>query len=79
MPSRSAPGGVSDVDHRISALERAFQLARPGRVVQVDDIRDQLKREGYDARVVDGGPSLKAQLRKLIKTAHLERVIAPDS
>jgi hypothetical protein len=67
------------VDHKVSALERAFQLARLGQAADVENIRDQLKREGYDERVVDGGPSLKAQLRKLIKAAQLERVIATDS
>ncbi len=61
------------MDHKISALERAFQLARSGRVIDVDDIRQELRREGYDERaVMDGGPLLKSQLRELIKAAHLE-------
>jgi hypothetical protein len=61
------------VDHQISALERAFQIARSGRATNVDDIRKQLKEEGYDQRALDGGPSLKSQLRELIKAAHLDR------
>jgi hypothetical protein len=60
------------MDRNFSALERAFQLARSGRVAKVDDIRKQLRQEGYDERAVDGGPSLASQLRELIKTAHLE-------
>jgi hypothetical protein len=55
---------------KVTALERAFQLARSGRMATVEDIRKRLKQEGYDERVVlDGGRSLTAQLRGLIKTA----------
>jgi hypothetical protein len=57
------------MDPKVSALERAFQLARSGRVGDVMDIKAQLKREGYDDRYVDGGPSLTLQLRNLIKVA----------
>ena len=40
----------------MTALERAFQLARSGHMATVDDIRKRLKQEGYDERaVVDGG------------------------
>ncbi len=60
------------MDHRVAALERAFQLARSGRVARIDDIRKQLGREGYDDRAVDGGRSLLSQLRELIKAARLE-------
>jgi hypothetical protein len=57
------------MDPRVSALERAFQLARSGRVANVDEIRKELKREGYDASAMDGGPTLGMQLRKLIREA----------
>jgi hypothetical protein len=57
------------VEHTVSALERAFQLARSGRVAKVDDIKKQLKKEGYDASAMDGGPTLGMQLRKLIREA----------
>jgi hypothetical protein len=60
------------VDHKLSALERAFQLARAGYVSNVDEIRKQLRREGYDWRALEG-PSLQSQLRELIKAAHLDR------
>ena len=60
------------MDPNLSALERAFQLARSGQVSNVHDIRKRLKQEGYDARVVDAGRSLQSQLRELIKVAHLD-------
>jgi hypothetical protein len=61
------------VDGKFSALERAFQLARSGRIGTVDDIKKQLKQEGYDVRSRGyAGLSLRSQLRELIKAAHLE-------
>ena len=57
------------MDLKVSALERAFQLARSGQVASIDDIKKRLKREGYEEKAVDGGPSLAAQLRKLISEA----------
>ena len=54
----------------MTALERAFQLARSGHMATVDDIRKRLKHEGYDERAVtDGGRSLTTQLRGLIRAA----------
>ena len=46
-----------------SALERAFQLARSGEMAAIADIEKQLDREGYDRKVVQGGPLLKGQLK----------------
>jgi hypothetical protein len=60
------------MDHRITALERAFQLAKSGGVVGISDIKARLRREGYDERAVDGGPSLTSQLRGIIKIARSE-------
>jgi hypothetical protein len=60
----------------ISALERAFQLARSGRPAGIRDIRTQLKREGYDDRAVEG-PSLTLQLRNLIKVSRSLSADAP--
>ena len=60
---------MASMDPRVSALERAFQLARSGRVANVDEIRKELKREGYDASAMDGGPTLGMQLRKLNREA----------
>lgn len=54
----------------MTALERAFQLARSGHMATVDDIRKRLKNEGYDERAVaDGGRSLTTQLRGIIRAA----------
>lgn len=60
------------MDYKVAALERAFQLAKSGRVARIEDIRKQLRREGYDDRAVDGGRSLLSQLRGLIKAARPE-------
>ena len=57
------------MDPKVSALERAFQLARAGQAATIDDIKKRLKREGYEEKAVDGGPSLTGQLRKLIRGA----------
>jgi hypothetical protein len=57
------------MDPKVSSLERAFQLAGAGQVATVGDIKRRLKLEGYDQQVVDGGPLLTSQLRKLIRKA----------
>jgi hypothetical protein len=57
------------VGRNVSALERAFQLARSGRAAKIGDLKKQLKQEGYDESAMDGGPSLRMQLRKLIREA----------
>jgi hypothetical protein len=58
------------MDSKVTALERAFQLARSGHMATVEDIRKRLKQEGYDERTVaDGGRSLTTQLRGLMRAA----------
>ena len=57
------------MDSNVSALQRAFQLARSGELATVADIKRKLKREGYDQAVVDGGPLLTLQFRKLLSEA----------
>jgi hypothetical protein len=58
------------MESKVTALERAFQLARSGRMATVEDIKKRLKQEGYDERAVaDGGRSLTTQLRGLIRAA----------
>jgi hypothetical protein len=47
------------MDLNLSALERAFQLARSGQVSNVEDIRKRLKQEGYDANAVYVGQTSK--------------------
>jgi hypothetical protein len=56
------------MDQRMTALERAFQLARSGRAAGVRDIITSLKRDGYSASQIEG-PLLKRQLADLIKAA----------
>jgi hypothetical protein len=56
------------MDRKVTALERAFQLARSGKVPTVAAIEESLRRDGYDVRQVEG-PTLRRQLVELIKAA----------
>jgi hypothetical protein len=56
------------MDHRLTDLERAFQLAKSGRCARIDDIRVQLRKEGYSADRITG-KSLIRQLQDLIQAA----------
>jgi hypothetical protein len=60
------------MDHRMTTLERAFQLARSGRVAGLTDIVDALRRDGYSADQIQG-PILRRQLADLIKAARAGR------
>jgi hypothetical protein len=40
------------MDSNLSALERAFQLAKSGQFSNVENIRKRLKQEGYVANVM---------------------------
>jgi len=51
-----------------TAIERAFALASSGRCQNLNDIRKQLKIEGYGVEQITG-PSLVKQLRELIAKA----------
>jgi hypothetical protein len=59
---------VSGMDHRMTPLERAFQLARSGRVAGLRDIVNALRGEGYSADQIQG-PILRRQLADLMKAA----------
>lgn len=63
---------LSGMDQNLTALERAFQLAKSGQVASVADITDALKLEGYRIEQVQG-PQLRAQLKKLIEEARAAR------
>jgi hypothetical protein len=63
----------SGMDHRMTALERAFQLARSGEVSGLPEIRKALNREGYNGNQIEG-PALTRQLADLIKTAHQQLI-----
>jgi hypothetical protein len=56
------------MDQKMTALERAFQLARSGGVAGLTEIVTSLRREGYSANQIEG-PLLKRQLADLIKGA----------
>jgi hypothetical protein len=59
----------------MTALERAFQLARSGRMAGLTEIVTSLNREGYSANQIEGR-LLKRQLGDLIK---LSRKPSADS
>ena len=49
-----------------TTLEKAFELARSGKYLTVDEIIYRLKFEGYGAQQIEG-KALKKQLLQLIK------------
>jgi hypothetical protein len=59
-----------------TALERAFQLAKSGSYASLDDIKKQLKAEGYSTEQITGRV-LSKQLRVLIQTALKSRGMEP--
>ena len=59
---------LSHMDHNVTALERAFQLAKSGICESVADLKNRLRSEGYATTKVVGG-SLTKQLRALIAAA----------
>jgi hypothetical protein len=56
----------ADMDHRITALERAFQLSKSGKVSGLPELVKMLRGEGYSSSQIEG-PALKRQLADLIK------------
>jgi hypothetical protein len=56
------------MDHNITALERAFQLAESGECDSVEDLKKRLKAEGYSTKQIVGR-ELARQLRGLITVA----------
>ena len=56
------------MDPNVTALERAFQLARTGQYLGVAEIKQQLTLEGYsDSQIM--GRTLFRQLREIIRVA----------
>jgi hypothetical protein len=53
---------------RMTAMERAFDLARSGRFATLAEIMKSLSHEGYSADQIEG-PLLKRQLTDLIRAA----------
>jgi hypothetical protein len=62
------PDMLGDMDHRMTTLQRAFQLARSGRVSRLSEIVEAIRAEGYSANHIEG-PVLRRQLVDLIKAA----------
>ena len=56
------------MNQNMTAVERAFQLARSGSVAGLAEITTSLNREGYYASQIEG-PVLKRQLADLIKAS----------
>ncbi len=56
------------MDHTVTALERAFQLAKSGSCASVADLKKRLRSEGYSTTQVTGRV-LSKQLDALIKAA----------
>jgi hypothetical protein len=56
------------MDPKVTALERAFQLAKSGKVGGIPEIRQALNREGYSGDQLEGS-TLRRQLTSLLKTA----------
>jgi hypothetical protein len=50
----------------MTAMERAFQLARSGQVSGLSEILSALKDEGYSVSQIEG-PTLRRELRALIR------------
>jgi hypothetical protein len=66
------------MDQKMTALERAFQLARSGSVAGLTEIVSSLNREGYSASQIEGR-LLKRQLADLIKAARKASVDSPPT
>jgi hypothetical protein len=56
------------MDQKLTAIERAFQIAKSGHAPTVEHIKQALAKEGYAQGQING-PSLSRQLRALIKAA----------
>jgi hypothetical protein len=56
------------MDHTVTALERAFQIAKSGNCASVADLKKRLRAEGYSIAQVTGRV-LSKQLDELIKAA----------
>ena len=59
---------LSDMDQNKTVLERAFDIASSGFARSLDEVRKQLKAEGYDQTQLQGR-TLTNQLSQLIRKA----------
>ena len=56
------------MDHSVTALERAFQIAKSGDSKSIADLKKQLRKENYSLNKITGRTLFK-QLAALIKVA----------
>ncbi len=60
------------MEPNVTAVERAFQLARLGIFLQVTEIKERMREEGYFTESITG-PTLLNQLRCIMQTAQRSR------
>ena len=60
------------MDPNKTAIERAFELARTGLYFEIGEIKNRLMGEGYFTDSITG-PTLRAQLRSLMKSGQKTR------
>jgi hypothetical protein len=58
-----------------TTLERAFELAKSGKVASISELRQQLHAERYDTSQING-PALGRQLRGMMRKSRDEVVAA---
>lgn len=59
-------------------VERAYQIAKSGRCVELRDVRRQLIQEGYEGVEAHlSGTSIRRELQALIKAARQPRMADP--
>jgi len=66
------------MEPNVTAIERAFQLARLGIFLQVAEIKERLRHEGYFTESI-WGPTLHTQLKCIMLAAHKTRWKRPRS
>jgi hypothetical protein len=62
-------------EHNITAVERAFQIARSGGAASVEEIRWALYKEGHLAGFIEGS-SIRLQLSRLLREGQAARETA---
>ncbi|WP_445191711.1 hypothetical protein ACT009_14195 [Sphingomonas sp. Tas61C01] len=60
-----------------STIERAFEIAREGKALRLEEIARQLQREGYaDVHGHLDGAKIRAQLMSLVQAARAKPVVS---
>ena len=67
---------LGSMDGTKTTLERAFELAKSGSVLNMAELHSKLTREGYMLNQIDG-PTLRRQLSQLMRENGSRRI--PDS